>query len=383
MKHVVVAGGSIAGATAASTLRARGWGGRITLLTDEHVPPYSRVPLSKGVLTGALPWDSVVLPPLSDDIELRLGCRAAALDAEKRVIFLADGSAVSYDGLVVATGSRPRRLACDGQRGELVVRTLDDAAVIAERVAGARSAVVVGGGFLGMEIGSTLRARGLAVTVVSDEPPLRRLVGRWLADLIVGAAVEGGTEFVLSPGGASLVGGDQVTAVTTDDGRRRIEADVVISAVGDEPNVEWLRSSGLPLAGGLVVDEACRVAPGVVAAGDVVARQLAPGVYRRTPHWTNAVLQGRAAALSLLDPDAGPNVPDQYFWTEQFALDVKIAGELPLAGQPVVLDGTPPHSALLQWQRGGEPVAAVAINYRIPVTRLKRLARRGQVNAVS
>jgi NADPH-dependent 2,4-dienoyl-CoA reductase/sulfur reductase-like enzyme len=375
MKHVVVAGGSIAGATAASALRARGWAGRITLLTEERVPPYSRVPLSKGVLTGALTPDSVLLPPLPQDVELHLGRRAVALDPAGRVILLADGSEVSYDGLVVATGSRPRRLARDGQRGELVVRTLDDAAVIAKRVASARSAVVIGGGFLGMEISSTLRARGLAVTVVSDEPPLRRLVGRWLADFIVGAAVERGVEFVISPGGASLVGEAQVTAGATADGRRRIEADVVISAVGDEPNVDWLRSSGLPLAGGLVVDDRCRVAAGIVAAGDVATRELAPGVYRRTPHWTNAVLQGRAAAVSLLDPDAAPYVPDPYFWTEQFGLDVKIVGELPLAGQPVVIEGDLPRSALLQWHRGGEPVAAVAINCRVPVTRLKRLAR--------
>ena len=371
----MVAGGSIAGATAASTLRARGWDGRITLLTDEQVPPYSRVPLSKGVLTGALAADAVLLPPLAADIELRLGQRAVALNAHERTIILADGSAIGYDGLVVATGARPRRLARSGQRGELVVRTLDDATAIARRVGAARSAVVVGGGFLGMEVASTLRARGLAVTIVSQEPPLRSLVGRWLADLIVAAAVEGGTEFVLAPGGASLVGDGQVTAVATADGRRPIEADVVISAVGDEPNVDWLRSSGLPLAGGLVVDDRCRVAPGIVAAGDVAARQVAPGVYRRTPHWTNAVLQGRAAAISLLDPDGGPYVPDHYFWTEQFGLDVKIAGELPLAGEPVVVDGELPRSALLQWQRHGEPVAAVAINYRVPVTRLKRLAR--------
>ncbi|MFI9772520.1 FAD-dependent oxidoreductase [Streptomyces sp. NPDC052415] len=190
MKHIVVAGGSIAATTAVSTLRAHGWNGKITLVTDEDTPPYSRVPLSKGVLSGALAWDAATLPALPDDVDVRLNTRT---------VTLSDRTDLCYDGLVIATGSRPRRLAADGQQGERVVRTLADTAAINARLRRARSAVVVGAGFLGMEVASTLRAHGLAVTVIDREPPLRRLIGPWLADLVTAAAAEAGVDFVLAP----------------------------------------------------------------------------------------------------------------------------------------------------------------------------------------
>ncbi|NUP82982.1 MAG: FAD-dependent oxidoreductase [Nonomuraea sp.] len=355
-----------------STLRARGWDGKITLVTDEDTPPYSRVPLSKGVLSGALDRAAVTLPALPGDVDVRLRSRAAALDVRTRTVTLADGTELRYDGLVVATGSRPRRLAADGRRGELVLRTLADATAINARLRTARSAIVVGAGFLGMEVGSTLRAHGLAVTVIDRDPPLRRLIGPWLADIVTAAAAEAGVGFVLAPHGVTLTG-DPVGGVTTPDGRT-LTADLVVSAVGDLPNTEWLRTSDLTLAEGVVVDEWCQAAPGVVAAGDVTSRQVAPGVHRRTPHWSNAVQQGRVAALTLLGIRE-PYAPDHYFWTEQFGLDVKIAGELPLDGAPVLLEGDPSARSLLaQWHRAGTPVAAATINRKLPIVRLKRLA---------
>lgn len=372
MKHIVVAGGSIAAATAVGTLRAHRWDGRITLLTDEDTPPYSRVPLSKGILSGALDRDTVTLPALPDDIDVRLNTRATALDVQTRTVTLSDGTDLCYDGLVIATGSRPRRLADDGQHGELVVRTLADAAAINARLHTARSAVIVGAGFLGMEVASTLRAAGLAVTVIDRDPPLRRLIGPWLADIITTAAADAGVDFVLAPHGVTLTG-NPVSGVTAPGGRT-FSADVVVSAVGDIPNTEWLHTSGLPLDEGVIVDEWCQAAPGVVAAGDVATRRITPDVHRRTPHWTNAVLQGRTAALSLLGIRK-PYAPDPYFWTEQFGLDVKIAGELPLQGTPVLLEGDPSAQSLLaQWHRAGAPVAAATINFKLPIVRLKRLA---------
>lgn len=372
MRKIVIVGGSIAGITAASTLRAIGWEGQLTLLAEESTPPYSRVPLSKGILAGTELWESAVLPELQDDVEVRLGCRATALHTERRVVETDDGIEYPYDGLVIATGARARRLAAPGQRGEHVVRTMADAERIAALLPSARTAVVVGAGFLGMEVASTLRSHGLAVTVIDRDPPLVRLLGRWLADLIVDAARDAGVEFVVAPDGVELVG-DPITGVRLGADEIR-DADIVITAAGDLPNVEWLQASGLALAGGLVVDDRCMVAPGIVAAGDIAARELSPGVFRRTPHWTNAVVQAQAAARTLIDAAAPAYVPDHYFWTEQFDLDVKIAGELPLLGSPAVLEGDPQErSALLQWERDGAPFAAAAINRRIPVVRLKRL----------
>lgn len=372
MRHVLVAGGSIAAVTAASALRAHGYDGAVTVLSAEHGAPYSRVPLSKTLLTGGDPASSGVLAALPADVELRAGAEASAVDPARRTVTLVGGEEVAWDGLVIATGARARRLARPGQAGELVVRDLADAHAIARRVAGARTAVVVGAGFLGMEVASTLTSHGLDVTVVDRDPPLRRLIGVALAELLVGAALERGVRFVLARAGVQLLG-DPVAAVAHEAGV--LTGDVVITAAGDVPNVEWLAGSGLPLAGGVVVDGACRVAPGVVAAGDVTTRWHDDGTFRRTPHWTSAVAQGTAAARSLLDPAAPPYRPDPYFWTEQSGLDVKIAGELPFSGAPRVLAGDlAARSALLAWDGvDGRVVGVASVNHRIPVVRLKRL----------
>ncbi len=374
MRRVLVVGGSIAGVTAASTLRADGWNGHLTVLSDEAALPYSRVPLSKGVLAGTQPLESAALAALPDDVELRRSTRAAALRTERHAVELADGTELEYDGLIVATGSRARRLASAGQHGEHVIRTLADAEAIAARIPDAQSAVVVGASFLGMEVASTLRRHGLAVTVIDRDPPLRRLLGEWLADVLVERAADEGVQFVLAPDGVQLRG-DPVNAVTYGAGQE-LHADLIITAAGDLPNVEWLESSGLHLAGGLVIDNHCRVATDIVAAGDVTICETSPGSFRRTPHWSNAVAQARAAARSLLDPESPPYQPDHYFWTEQFGIDLKIAGELPLHGEPRVLDGDlSSRSALMQWHHDGIPVAAATLNYRMSVVKLKALAQ--------
>jgi len=221
-------------------------------------------------------------------------------------------------------------------------------------------------------VASTLRHNGLEVTVMDRDPPRLRLLGPWLADLIVGRATADGVRFVLAPNGVELIG-DPVRGVITGPGEEFF-ADLVVTAAGDLPNVEWLESSGLPLAGGLVVDDRCVVAPGIVAAGDVAVREVLPGLFRRTPHWTNAIVQGQAAARAMLDSDTAPYEPDHYFWTEQFGLDIKIAGELPLEGAPEVVAGDPDElSALLQWRRD-DRIVAVSINHRMPVARLKAMA---------
>jgi 3-phenylpropionate/trans-cinnamate dioxygenase ferredoxin reductase subunit len=374
LRRVVVVGGSIAAVTAAESLRVHGFAGRITLLSEETHPPYSRVPLSKGVLSGEATLGSAALPALSDDVEVRLGSRAARLRPELRRVVLTDGEEIPYDGLVIATGARARRLAPPGQAGEYVVRTMDDAERLAERIVGARSAIVIGGGFLGMEIASVCVDLGLQVTLVDREPPLRRLLGSWLAGFVVDAARERGVDFVLAPEGVTLLGGDQVAAV--DCGHRRLDADVVVSAVGDQANTDWLLDSGLPVEGGLVVDGRCRVTPHITAAGDVTVTRLSSHVPHRSPHWTSAVLQGQAAAVGLLLGDAAPALrPDPYFWTEQFGLNIKISGVIPDGVSPTVLAGDPrERSALLQWQCNSRPVAAVAVNHRLPVVKLKRIA---------
>lgn len=375
LERVIVAGGSIAGVTAAEHLRMQGFTGEIVLVSDEQHAPYSRVPLSKAVLAGREPASTCTLPPLGDDIELRLGVPLTGLDPALATVGLADGSSLSYDGLVIATGARARSLATSEQRGEHLLRTLDHVASLAPRLRTARTVAVVGAGFLGMEVASTCLELGLEVTVIDRDPPLRRLLGTWLAGLVTARARSRGARFVRAPQGVTLLGSPGITGVGV--GCEILEADVVVSAVGDVPNTGWLTTGNLPLDprnGGVLIDSRCRVIghDRIVAAGDVTVDGSG-----RSPHWMSAVRQGQAAATALLEGDgAVPLQPDPYFWTEQFGLEIKISGHIPTDGRPEVLAGDPAgYSALLRWQPDDGRPAAASVNYAIPVGKLKRLTR--------
>jgi len=375
---IVVVGGSIAALTAAATLRVAGHEGPITLVSEEAHQPYSRVPLSKGVLAGVEPLERALLPAPGDDIDFRPSSRAERLDTGRRLVHLAGGEQLGYDALIIATGARARRLAISDPAEELVLRTLDDSVALAERLALAGSVIVIGGGFLGMEIASTCRTLGKTVTVIDRDPPLVRLLGGWLAALLTDAARDHGIRIVHAPNGVSL-GADGVNY-----SGGTLTADLIISAVGDQPNIEWLQGSGLELGGGVVIDENCRAASDIFAVGDVAVPRIDDVLKARTPHWTNAVEQGRAAARALLDPLTSTGYRhDPYFWTEQCGLDVKISGELPLAGTPTVVTGSlADRSALVQWHDERGFTAAAAINHRMPIVALKKLGHRARPLAV-
>ncbi|YCK79858.1 FAD-dependent oxidoreductase (plasmid) [Arthrobacter sp. D3-18] len=362
MKQVVVVGGSIAAMTAAGSLRSEGFDGDVTVLSDETHRPYSRVPLSKGILAGTEAPSSAFLPDSNGSFEIRTDCNALALDTQRRRITLADGEEVHYDGLVISTGARARRL--PGPETGLTVRTIGDAVALRDRLSSAQKVIVLGGGFLGMEVASTCRTLGRHVTVVHVSRPLSGLLGGWLAEYVLTEARRQGVEFIHAPQGAHII-----DTYTVDCGDRWIEADLVVSAVGDDPNIEWLLGSGVPLENGVLADQRCRVAADIVAAGDVVARRG-----RRMPHWTNAVQQGKTAAAALLRGEqAVPYVQDHYFWTHQFGLDIKISGRLPLSGSPAVIDGAiEARAVLLRWEHD-KGATAVSINHRLPIVKLKRL----------
>lgn len=374
LREVVVVGGSIAALTAVEMLRMEDFDGRITVLSDEDLPPYTRVPLSKGVLAGTESIDDVVLAPLSGDVELRLGTPATGLDLRARTVHTPAGP-VPYDGLVIATGGRARRLGAPRQ-DERVLRSYGDCTRLRGDLTAASSVLIVGGGFLGMEIASTARSLGLDVTVVDLAPPLDRLLGAVVAGHVRAVAARAGVRIVVTDGGVRLLGSPDPAGVELVDGTR-LAADVVVSAVGDVPNVEWLAGSGVQVHGGIVVDSRCRVAPGVVAAGDVTVLPGGDGALTRSPHWTNAVDQARAAVRALLHGDrAAPYRPSQYCWTEQFGLDVKMVGELDPQGEPAVLEGSLDQgSALLAWPDAVAPRSVLAVNHRTPPVKLKRLLR--------
>lgn len=377
-RHVTVVGGSIAALTAVNTLRAEGFEGRITMISEEPVAPYTRVPLSKGVLAGRQPPEDIELGAPPADVDLRLGVRATGLDTRARVLHTTRGD-VAYDGLVIASGARARRLRVPGRpaASETVLRSQADGLDLRDRLSSASTVLVVGGGFLGMEIASTCRDLGKHVTVVDIAPPLDALIGPYVGALVRESAERAGCRIVVAQG-VTLLGSPRPSGVVTADGRR-FEADLVVTAVGDVPNVEWLAGSGLRIGRGVHVDERCRVAPGIVAAGDVAAcPHLSSGqAPARIPTWTNAVEQARVAALALLHGDDAPSYrPSRYGWTEQFGWDLKMVGDAAPAGEPTVLDGdlTTGH-AVLAWPDAQVRRTVMSVNHPTPPAKLKRLLR--------
>lgn len=355
-RRVVVVGGSIAATETALSLRQLGFDGDLTVLSEERHPPYSRVPLSKGVLAGSESPVSATIAGV-EELGVRLGVRAVGLDPVLRLVHVQGAEPVPYDRVVIATGARARRLSPGG----LTLRTLDDCVRLQRELAAARDVVVVGAGFLGMEIASTCRSLGVTVTVVDRDPPLARLVGPLLAGRVTAAAEEHGVRIVTAP--VADVGKQ---SVRLEDGRT-LTGDVVVEAVGDVPNVEWLAGSGLDIRGGVVVDGHCTAAPGVLAVGDVAVL----GGRARMPHWSNALEQARVAAGTVLNgPTVSPYIPSPYYWTEQFGLVLRLVGTTPPHGAETSQDA----DSLVTWTDDQGAVTTVAtVNHRAPIGRLRRM----------
>jgi 3-phenylpropionate/trans-cinnamate dioxygenase ferredoxin reductase subunit len=384
LRRVVIVGNGIAGVTAADTLRTVGFEGELTIVGDERHAAYSRPALSKALLRDAADVTSHLLPPPAHGATELRGVSATGLDPLARAVQLSDGERLPYDGLVIATGCRARRLNDrhgaqqddvhpDDAPHELTLRTLDDAIVLRQRITSRPSVVVIGGGPLGMEVASGAIEAGCAVTLVSQGAPLASQLGAHLSGVFVAAARAHGLQLVpTSAVGLERVG--EMTRVTLADGATR-DADLVVTAVGDRANVEWLASSGLLTDGALVVDATGRVRPDIAAAGDVATIPTPHGI-RRVPLWSSAIEQGRAAATALVTGQAHTADPRPYFWTEQFGLSLKAVGHLPFTGEPSLVDGEPDTDRAL-WRWEGAPAegggAAAAVNYRIPIPRLRRL----------
>ncbi|MGW3590171.1 NAD(P)/FAD-dependent oxidoreductase [Streptomyces fungicidicus] len=370
--RVVVVGNGIAGLTAADTLREAGFDGELTVVGDEPHPAYSRPALSKALLLDEDDLTSHELPPAGHGATELLGVRATGLDVDRRRVTLDDGTQLPYDRLVLATGSRARRLS--GLPGELTLRGLDDALSLRGRLAAAPSVVVVGGGPLGMEIASGCRAAGCEVTLVSQGVPLVLQLGPYLAGVFAGAAREHGLT-VLETAAARIEGHGANARVVLDEGTV-LEADVVLTAAGDIPNTEWLAGSGLTAKGAVPVDSRGLVRPDVAAVGDLAAFPTAHGV-RRVPLWSSAIEQAKVAARALLRGDEAPPLDFQpYFWTEQFGLSLKAVGHLPAEGEPKYVDGAPGGGpALMRWPHQDGTADTVALNYRIAIPRLRRMTR--------
>ena len=384
MRHVVVVGASLAGLHAARALRRHGYDGTLTVVGDEPHLPYDRPPLSKQVLAGTWePERTALLNARDDDLDLTwtLGRAATGLDPRARTVALDDGTDVAYDGLVVATGATPRRLAdTEGLGGVHVLRSLDDAmALRADLDAAPSRVVVVGAGFIGAEVAATARARGLPVTLVEPLPvPLGRVLGGAVAETVAAVHRDEGVDLRLGVGVEAVEGGDRVERVRLADGTT-IDCDVVVVGIGVTPNTGWLEASGLPLADGVLADATCRVAPGIVAAGDV-ARWSHPtyGEDLRVEHWDHAIAQGGHAAETLLAGDGGgvPFAPVPWFWSDQYDRKIMLAGRPAGAEEVRVVDGSLDERRFVAlYRRGDQVVAALGMNRPAPLARWRmRLA---------
>jgi 3-phenylpropionate/trans-cinnamate dioxygenase ferredoxin reductase component len=373
-RSVLIVGESLAGTTAARHLRALGHTGPVTLIGAEEHGAYSRPPLSKAVLKdpSADRTLGLALDGLDADV---IRSPAVAADTRRRSVTTADGRQIDYDALIVATGADARRLAAPGQRGELVLRTLEDARLLRARLADAGSALVLGAGFLGMEVAGACAARGIPVTVVDADRPLERILGTHLSAEITARAAAHGIRFVQATGFATLTG-DPVGGVALPDGTE-LTADLVVTCAGEVPCVGWLTGTGLAGRLGVGIDQACATTvPGVFAAGDVTyLRGDGTQPDRRAPFWSNAVAQARTAAASALGLPPPGSAQDDYFWTEVAGLTVKIVGRLPLLGEPSTVQGSVADGrALLTWSHADGTSTAVAYGLRKPVTALRALA---------
>ena len=354
----VIVGASLAGINAARTLRLGGHTGSIVVLDADPDRPYDRPPLSKQILTGEWEPEKILLPAAKEDLglDLRLGTRAKAVDLVARELTIEgpDGlvNRQSFDTMVIATGAAARRLPDSaGIAGVHVVRTLADSLALRNELeAGPSRVVVIGAGFIGAEVASSCRKRGIDVTLVEALPlPLERVLGAEMGAVCAQVHIENGVDVRLSTGvleieTATVNGTERVVAVALSDGTR-VAAEVVVVGIGVTVNTGWLEGSALTLDDGVVCDNTLLAAPGVVAAGDI-ARYPSErfGRMLRVEHWETAIAGGEAAARRLLADASGepPAIfdPVPWFWSDQYDRKIQLAGRPMPTDECVVVHGS-------------------------------------------
>jgi NADPH-dependent 2,4-dienoyl-CoA reductase/sulfur reductase-like enzyme len=365
---------------AAESARTAGFEGRITLVGDEAHPPYTRPALSKALLRGHQSAETVQLPPIDVGAEIRPGVAATALDADRRRVGLSDGDWIEYTELVIATGARARTLGDlpgtseNSLCAERTLRSLDDAVALRQAMRSATSVLIIGGGFVGTEVVSACVEAGLRTEVLTLESRLVPQLGDDLAELVTQRALAAGLRLTRVDGPLEVPSGQQELRVVRSWAGRK-EADIVLTAVGDDPNLEWLAHTAIERDRGIIVDDHCVAAPRIFAVGDVARMRTRLGIAARTPFWNAALDQARAAGEAVArGPAATPYRRRPYFWTEAFGLAITIAGPIPAAGRLETLAGDLADGAgVFRWD-GGQGSTVAAVNHRLPIRRLRALA---------
>ena len=382
---IVIAGGGLAGAKAAETLREEGFDGRVVLLGAEAERPYERPPLSKEYLRGEAGLDKVYVHDESyydeHEIELRTGTSVESLDADSAEVVLGDGERLGYDALLLATGARPRRLTVPGAdlAGVYELRTRADSDALRERLQDGARVVVIGAGWIGAEVAASARQKGLDVTVIEPvSVPLERVLGPEVGAIYRDVHAEHGVRMLLGHSVAAFEGEGSVSAVRTESDER-IECDFVVVGVGVTPRAELAQRAGIEVADGIVVDEYLQSSrPGVFAAGDVASAHH-PFLQRsiRVEHWANALNQGPAAARNMLGARvAYDRLP--YFFSDQYDVGMEYTGYAAEWDEVVIRGDMGAREFIAFWLRDGRVLAGMNVNVWDVTDDLKALIRSGQ-----
>jgi NADPH-dependent 2,4-dienoyl-CoA reductase/sulfur reductase-like enzyme len=386
----VIVGAGLAGAKAAETLRGEGFGGGVVLLGEEPDRPYERPPLSKAQLLGkASPDKAFVHEPdwyANNDVQLRVGTRVERIDRAAREVELAGGERLAYTKLLLATGSSPRRLEAAGSElpGVHYLRTMPESDQINEHLVQGAQVVVIGAGWIGLEVAAAAVERGGSVTVVEmDRLPLRRVLGNEVARTFAHLHRSHGVTFHFGTSVRELRGADRVSSVVLADGTE-LPADLVVVGIGIRPNTELAEEAGLEVDDGIVTDAGLRTSdPDVFACGDV-ASFYSPLVSRRirVEHWSNALNGGPAAARAMLGQDVTyDRVP--YFYTDQYDLGMEYSGFVEPDGyDQVVFRGDPATDGktgefIAFWLSDGRVLAGMNVNVWDVTDAIQALVRAG------
>jgi 3-phenylpropionate/trans-cinnamate dioxygenase ferredoxin reductase component len=369
MQTFVIVGASLAGAKAAETLRAEGFDGRIVLVGAEPERPYERPPLSKDYLRGESERDAAYVHEPgyyeAHDIELRLGERAEALDANASEVALESGERLRYDALLLATGAEPRRLDIPGAdlEGVAVLRTLGDSDALRAVIERGGHLVVVGAGWIGCEVAASARQKGMDVTLVEPSSvPLERVLGPELGAIYRDVHADHGVRLLLGSGVEAFEGSGRVERVRTSGGRT-VDCDAVLVGVGVRPRIVLADAAGLDVGDGVLVDERLRAsAPNVWAAGDIAShRHPFYGERVRVEHWGNALEQGPAAARSMLGAET-PYERLPYFFSDQYDVGMEYAGHAAHFDRVVFRGDTAAREFIAFWVDGDRVVAGMNVN---------------------
>ena len=332
-ERLIVTGGGQAASTVVTSMRGFGDTRPITVISEETDPPYQRPPLSKGYLQGKVPRDRLLLRPAAwyseHDVDLRLERRVTEIDRDHRRVTLDDGEQLDYGALVLATGATPRRLpaAIGGELdGVYVLRSRADSDAIRQRLEQAQSLLVIGGGYIGLEVAASVAGRGCRVMVVEmADRILQRVAAPETSEFFRDVHRAHGVDIRESTGLVRLLGEDgRVHGAELDDGTV-CDAEVVVVGIGVRPNDDLAQKAGLDTDDGILVDERCRSSdPAILAAGDC-ARFWLDGRRIRLESVQNANDQARAAARTLCGREVAYR-PVPWFWSDQYDVRLKIAG---------------------------------------------------------